>query len=182
MNDRLHEQGASTRASALRWTRGALTALVSMVMFAMMMIIVVDVAGRAFFSVPVKGSDELVSFLLAMLIFSSLPLVTWDQHHITVMLFGRWIRGGIARALAVLLSSTSTMVVAFIAYRMWVQAELMREGQHITGALQWPIAPVVYVASVLSGFTAAILAFLTWRQLVGHAVPLAGVIEDAERE
>jgi TRAP-type C4-dicarboxylate transport system permease small subunit len=173
MTDRLQQEDTISRTAALRWTRGVLTALVSIVMFAMMMITVVDVAGRALVNVPVKGSDEIVSFLLAILIFSSLPLVTWDRQHITVTLFGHWIRGVSARVLAVLLAATSTLIVAFIAYRMWIQADLMREGQHITGALQWPIAPVVYMASVLSGLTAAILAYLTWQELLGR-LPAAG--------
>jgi TRAP-type C4-dicarboxylate transport system permease small subunit len=166
-----HEERAAASAAVLRWTRNALTGLVCVVMFAMMMVIVVDVAGRALFRLPVKGSDELVAFLLALLIFSALPLVTWDREHITVMLFDRWIRGGVARVLNALLSATSTLVVAFIAYRMWIQADLMREGQHLTGALQWPIAPVVYISSVLSGFAAAILAFLTWQDVSGRSPP-----------
>lgn len=155
----------------LYWTRGALNALVCLVMFAMMMVILIDVAGRALFNLPVKGSDEIVAFLLAILIFSALPLVTWDREHITVMLFDRWIRGGFARAINALLSATSAVVVTFITYRMWVQADLMNEGQHLTGALQWPIAPVVYASSVLSGFAAAILAFLTWQDVVGRPRP-----------
>jgi hypothetical protein len=67
----------------------------------------------------------------------------------------------------------------FMAYRMWIQADLMREGQHITGALQWPIAPVVYAASVLSALTAQIIAVLTWQKLTGReALPPP---QDAER-
>lgn len=171
MSEHPEEEGGTTNAAVLRWSRGALTALVCLVMFAMMMVTVVDVIGRAFFNLPVKGSDEITSFLLAIVIFSALPLVTWDREHITVMLFDRWIRGGFARVLNTLLSVTGTLIVAFIAYRMWVQADLMREGQYLTGALQWPIAPVVYVASVLSGFAAAILAFLTWQDVAGRSRP-----------
>jgi TRAP-type C4-dicarboxylate transport system permease small subunit len=168
MTDHSQEEGAATRSPVLRWTRGTLTALVAIVMFVMMMVTTIDVAGRAFFNLPIKGSDEIVSFLLAVLIFAALPLITWDQQHITVTLFGQWIRGTADRILSVLLSTTSTIVVIFIAYRMWIQADLMREGQHITGALQWPIAPVVYAASVLSGLTALILVVLTWQKLTGR--------------
>jgi TRAP-type transport system small permease protein len=168
MSDRPQEEGATSRAPVARWTRGTLTALIAIIMFTMMMVTTGDVTGRAFFNAPIKGSDEIVSFLLAILIFASLPLITWDQQHITVTLFGHWIRGAFARVLSVLLSATSTLVVALIAYRMWIQADLMREGQHITGALEWPIAPVVYMASVLSGMAAAILVIMTWQKITGH--------------
>jgi TRAP-type C4-dicarboxylate transport system permease small subunit len=171
MTDRTEEEGAAKRSALVRWTRGALTALVAIVMFVMMMVTTTDVVGRAFLNLPIKGSDEIVAFLLATLIFASLPLVTWDQQHITVTLFGQWIRGTADRILSVLLSATSTVVVIFISYRMWIQADLMREGQHITGALQWPIAPVVYAASVLSGLTALILVILTWQKITGREAP-----------
>jgi TRAP-type C4-dicarboxylate transport system permease small subunit len=171
MSDHTEGEGAAERSMLVRWTRGVLTALVAIVMFVMMMVTTGDVAGRALFNLPIKGSDEIVAFLLATLIFASLPLVTWDRQHITVTLFGQWIRGTADRILSVLLSVTSTVVVIFISYRMWIQADLMREGQHITGALQWPIAPVVYVASVLSGLTAVILVILTWQKITGRETP-----------
>jgi TRAP-type C4-dicarboxylate transport system permease small subunit len=178
MTDHTEEEGAAKRSLLVRWTRGALTALVALVMFVMMMVTTGDVTGRAFFNLPIKGSDEIVAFLLALLIFASLPLVTWDRQHITVTLFGQWIRGTADRILSVLLSATSTVVVIFISYRMWIQADLMREGQHITGALQWPIAPIVYAASVLSGLAAFILVVLTWQKITGREIPPAP--QDAE--
>ena len=47
------------RAPIARWTRNALTALVSIVMFAMMMLTTADVFGRTF-GKPIKGSRCLV--------------------------------------------------------------------------------------------------------------------------
>lgn len=176
----MQEEGAAPNNAVTRWLRGALTALVSVVMFAMMMVITIDVAGRASINFPIKGSDEIVSFLLVVLIFGSLPLVTWDQHHITVTLFGRWIHGWLQRVLSVAIAAVCTVIVALIAYRMWIQADLMAEGLHQTGALQWPIAPIVYAASVLSALAAAILAMLTWQKLIGREPRVVPVDEEAE--
>lgn len=178
----MQEEGAAPRNAVSRWLRGALTALVSIVMFAMMMVMTVDVSGRAFFNLPIKGSDEIVSFLLVFLIFASLPLVTWDRQHITVTLFDRWIRGVLERVLSVAISVVCTVIVALIAYRMWIQADLMAEGLHQTGALQWPIAPVVYAASVLSALAAVILAMLTWQKLTGRALCDVATTDEAEPE
>jgi TRAP-type C4-dicarboxylate transport system permease small subunit len=154
-----------------RWTRGALTAAVSIVIFAMMMLTTADVAGRALFSKPIKGSFEIVTFLLAILIFCALPLITWDEKHISVRLFDHWIAAPVQRLLALLWAVVMTIIIAVITWRMWVQADLMREGQHITGFLEWPIAPVVYCMSVLSGLTTIILIIQTWQKFAHHRDP-----------
>jgi TRAP-type C4-dicarboxylate transport system permease small subunit len=163
------DMNATRGGLVTRATRFVLTALVTVVMFAMMMLVTADVAGRALFNAPVRGSFEVLTFLLAILVFASLPLVTWDEKHITVSLFDRWIPTPARRALDVALSVLSTLVVAVITYRMWIQGQLMAEGQHITGLLEWPIAPVAFVMSALSGLTTLILIVLTWHKITGHA-------------
>ena len=151
------------------WTRRALTALISAVMFAMMALTTADVAGRAIFNMPVKGGFEIITFLLAILVFASFPLITWDEKHITVSLFERWIGGTFERVLGSVVAAVSTFVVAMITYRMWIQGDLMAEGQHITGFLEWPIAPIAYAMAALSGLTTVILATITWQKLTGRA-------------
>jgi len=158
----------------LRWLLGALTALVAITMFAMMMLTTIDVGGRALINKPIKGSDELVSFMLAILVFASLPLVTWDEKHISVNLFDRWIPAAVRRPLVVLLSAVSAVVMIGVAWRMWIQGRLMWEGQHITGALEWPIAPIAFVMSALSAVTAAMLIVIAWRKLRGLGRPPDG--------
>jgi hypothetical protein len=58
-----------------------------------------------------------------------------------------------------------------VTWRMWIQGRLMWEGQHITGALEWPIAPIAFVMSVLSAVTAAMLVVIAWRKLTARAEP-----------
>jgi hypothetical protein len=67
--------------------------------------------------------------------------------------------------------------MAVITYRMWVQASLMADGQHITGALEWPIAPVVYFMCAMCALTTIILAFLVGRKLFGSGAPVADARE-----
>ena len=171
MTDDVEAGGSPPKNPVARWTRGVLTALVSIVMFAMMMLTTADVAGRALLNKPIPGSFEIATFLLAILIFASLPLITWDQKHITVNLFERWIGGAFQRVLNAVLLLVSTGVVAMMTERMWVQGRLMDAGGHITGFLEWPIAPIAYTMAVLSGLTTLILAALTWRAIaeIGRA-------------
>jgi len=172
--------GASRVRRAVHWVRGALTGLVALVMFAMMMLTTVDVVGRAF-SKPIKGGFEIVTFMLAILVFCSLPLITWDEKHIRVNLFDQWIPAPILRGLNVFWVMLMTIMMAIIAYRMWIQANLMAAGQHITGALEWPIAPTVYFLSVMCCLTTIILAFLSWQRLFRRQAPAADARDvDAE--
>jgi TRAP-type C4-dicarboxylate transport system permease small subunit len=166
------DDNAVHRAPIARWTRIALTALVSIVMFAMMMLTTADVVGRAF-SKPIKGSFEIVTFMLAILIFCALPLISWDEKHIKVNLFDHWIPAPILRALNVLWVVIMTAVMAAITWRMWIQADLMWAGKHVTGFLEWPIAPIVYVMSVLSGFTTIIFIMLVWQKIFRRPAPPA---------
>jgi TRAP-type C4-dicarboxylate transport system permease small subunit len=176
MSSRRDFDNAGTERVAARWLRGALTGLVAVVMFSMMMLTTLDVAGRAL-GRPIKGSFEVVTFMLAILIFCSLPLITWDEKHIKVNLFDHWIPAPILRALNVLWVSIMTVVMAAITYRMWIQAKLMAEGQHITGALEWPIAPIVYFMSVMCALTTITLAFLIWQKLNERVTPAADARE-----
>jgi TRAP-type transport system small permease protein len=164
--------GASSGRVADRWARGVLTGLVAVVMFSMMMLTTIDVVGRAL-GRPIKGSFEIVTFMLAILIFCALPLVTWDEKHIKVNLFDLWIPGPILIALNVLWATIMTLVMAGVTYRMWIQATLMRQGQHITGALEWPIAPVVYFMTLMCGLTTLILLFVLWRALFRRSEAVA---------
>lgn len=168
---------ASGSFAIARWTRAALAALISIVMFSMMLLTTADVVGRYFFNKPIKGSFEIVTFLLAILIFASFPLVTWSDKHITVNLFDHWIPPSVKRWLSAFLSAVSTVIVAGITERMWVHGNLMAEGGHITGFLEWPIAPIAYYMSVLSGLTTIILVVLTWQKLTGRTV---SILEDGK--
>jgi hypothetical protein len=75
------------------------------------------------------------------------------------------------RPLAVLLAAVSAVVMVGVTWRMWIQGRLMWEGQHITGALEWPIAPVAFVMSALSAVTAAMLIVIAWRKFTGLGRP-----------
>jgi TRAP-type C4-dicarboxylate transport system permease small subunit len=109
--------------------------------------------------------------MLAILIFCALPLISWDGKHIKVNLFDHWIPAPILHALNVLWAIVMTVVMAVITWRMWIQANLMWQGQHVTGFLEWPIAPIVYVMCVLSGVTTIIFAVLVWQKLFQRGGP-----------
>ncbi|MEZ5792753.1 MAG: TRAP transporter small permease [Nitratireductor sp.] len=77
----------------------SLHVMISLVAFCMMSLIFVDVVMRYAFNSPLPGAFEVEQFMLAMLVFLSLPIVVWADENISVALFAGWFRGRAARLL-----------------------------------------------------------------------------------
>jgi TRAP-type C4-dicarboxylate transport system permease small subunit len=157
--------GLSDSTGRLTWLDRILLVIVATIMFAMMALTFVDVFARYLFAAPIPGAFEIIQFMMALVIFCALPVVTRKEVHITVSLFEGLMKGriGWVRRLGVLLFSA--LVVTLLAYQMWRQGDQLREGQHITGFLEAPIAPIAYAMSVLSWITLVVLAGMIWRHL-----------------
>ena len=78
---------------------GTLRLLIAFVAFGMMALIFVDVFMRYLFNAPLAGAFEVAQFMLALLVFLSLPIVVWADENISVALFTGWFRGRAAHAL-----------------------------------------------------------------------------------
>ncbi len=151
--------------------RRLLGSVVAIVLFFMMCLTVVDVAGRFVFAKPVPGSFELMEFALAILIFSATPLVTWDRTHITVTLFDNLFRrlgGNLQQSFTL---GVSAIAMAIICWRMWDQGNRLDVTGAITGYLEWSIAPVAWFMSVLAAVSLLILLNLIWLTLRNRPLP-----------
>ena len=155
------------------WLSKALTAFVCVLMFAMMMLVFADVMGRYLFSAPITGAFEFVEFMLALVIFSGLPLVTLARGHITIGLFDNVLTGARKWAQQFIIALASAAALVFIAERLFSQAEDMREADKITGVLETQIAPVVYVLAVLGFLSFLLQLFLIWQLIRRFPEPWA---------
>lgn len=143
----------------------ALRGLIAVVVFAMMALIFVDVFLRYLFSAPIPGGFEVVQFMLAILIFMALPLVTWAEGHIVVSIFEGFFVGrrGVVQRLFVMLASIGSLLL--IAYLMWRQAESLHASRQVTGFLEWRIFPVAYVMCGLTLIAVCIQVAMLWHFL-----------------
>ncbi len=157
--------GSTIGARLATVTRRSLSAILAFVVFAMMALTTVDVGARYLFSAPLPGAFEIMQFMLALLIFSALPLVTWNNGHIAVSIFEGWYRGRIRYVQRLFVLVVSAGVVGLVSWRMWQQGDVLAEGQQITGFLEWPIAPIAYAMSVLAGITLVVLLVMIWQHL-----------------
>lgn len=163
--------GASIDARFFHWLHRLLAGIVAAVLFFMMALTFVDVFARYLFSAPVPGGFELIEFSMAVLVFSALPLVTRDDGHIVVSMFDGVFRHRLGWFRRLIVLGVSMFIVGMISDRMWVQGNLLREGQHVTGFLEWPVFPIAYIMSGFSALTVLILLGMMWRHVRGGGEP-----------
>lgn len=145
--------------------RRLLRASVVITMLGIMGITVLNVVMRYVFVRPISGSDEIVQFLLALLIFSAFPLVTVERRHFSVSLFARSARGALKYWSQVLELAVSTLGCGIVTVQLFEQGRLLASEQMTTMVLQLPLAPLDYAMSALSvlalaGIAAALLDHL----------------------
>ena len=89
----------------------------SSVMLAIMMVLTfVDVIGRYVFSKPVFGASEMISALLAFVVFSGLGIANARDRHIVVELFDDHIRRMAPRLYDGVIQGFSVLAMILIAY------------------------------------------------------------------
>ena len=127
----------------------------------------IDVTGRYAFNKPVPGGVELIEFLLGLLIFSALPLVTVKRAHITVELFDNFMSDGFKRIREVIVLVASAGMIAFITERMWSTAREMAEGDEISLHFELPMAPLLFFLSALSAISVIVQIYMVWKYVTG---------------
>lgn len=126
-------------------------------LFLLMIVTCVDVLGRYFFNRPVYGGFELTEVVLAIMIFSALPLVTSANEHVTVDLMsfgGSWV----PTVQHFITNVVGFVVTAVLARQLWLRGVRLERAGETTVQIQIPMAYVTYTMSALMALTA--VAFL----------------------
>lgn len=91
-------------------------------LFSMMMLTFVDVAGRYIFDMPLPAAYEMIAFVMPGIIFCALPHVNLNEGHVTIDLLDNLIPDSVKRWQAVFINLFSATTVAFISWRLWVRS------------------------------------------------------------
>ncbi|WP_207482650.1 TRAP transporter small permease [Arenibaculum pallidiluteum] len=134
--------------------------VVALILFGMMALTVVDVGGRYFFNRPLLGAFEVTEVLLGIMVFCGLPLVSISREHITVDLLDTAVPAALRNLRDGIISLVCAGAMAFIAAHLWTKAADAAEYGDSTATLLLPLAPVMYLMSVMCGITALILVLL----------------------
>ncbi|MEE3266910.1 MAG: TRAP transporter small permease [SAR324 cluster bacterium] len=132
--------------------------LAALVLMLLMIITFIDVLGRYLFSAPLPGAFELTEIMMAMLIFAGLPLVSRANQHVTVNLIVGILSPIILHFQRLITQAIMAVVLAVMAWRMWIKAEEMLEQGDETAYLLLPIAPVAFFMTLMMAVSALIVA------------------------
>lgn len=143
----------STLERLLRWSSALMAAVA---LFTIMWLTLVDVTGRKFFDHSLPGGLELTEFLMVIVIFGALPLVSWRGEHVVFDSFDHlippWVRDIQSRVVELVCSLT----FAGLAWLMAQRAGRFAEYGDTTVHLQLSIAPVAWLMSALLLLTALV--------------------------
>lgn len=119
----------------------------------------VDVLGRRLFNTPVFGAHDITEHLMALIIFSGLPLLTAQRGHLSVDLFDRWLLRPAWRAWHKVVDGLIAVVLGLVA---WEYAQAVGEARainEVSSALNIPRAWMYGFMAATTGL-AAVLALL----------------------
>ena len=142
---------------ALETLLGAISATV---LFLMMLLTAVDVAGRYLFNKPFPGGFELTEMMLAALIYCGLPLVSKRREHIVIDTFDPWMSKRVKRGLDMLADVVCSVTLAGIGWLIFRRALRVAEYGDTTSVLKLPLAPVAWLMGAMIVVTAAIHLWL----------------------
>lgn len=158
-----------------RWLRVALSSIAAVLLFAMMVLVNVDVGGRYLFAAPLSGSFEASQFMLALLVFAALPILTQDDAHISVSVVDTLLRGWMRFVQRLLVLLTGVIALAVIAWRLWLQGRVLSADRQVTGYLEWPLAPLAYAMAALAALACTFALVMLCRHVIaGPGAPPAG--------
>ncbi|MGI3170776.1 TRAP transporter small permease [Pseudooceanicola sp. C21-150M6] len=135
---------------------------------AMMGLTVCDVIGRYVFNSPVRGAAELTEVLLAATIFLGLGAVALSEEHVTVDLLTDHLPKAVQPLRLVLCGGIGSVVLAVVAWRLWVYAAQIGGYGGATSTLRLPVAPLGYFCAICAGVGAVITLVLPLKRLLSR--------------
>lgn len=145
--------GAEKFASVLSKIIVALEIFSSVAILVMMLLTFVDVIGRYLFSEPIFGASEMISALLALIIFSGLGIINARDEHIVVELFNRPLRNLAPRLYEFVIQAFSIFAMGLVAFVLFqIAIETLQQNAR-TFVLEIPLFYVVGSVSFLAALS-----------------------------
>lgn len=163
-----HVRLGGPAAMLWRMVERLLEAIMAAFLLAMAVITAIDVVGRYFLNAPLPGGYEIVQYLMALSVFAALPLATRAESHLTVSLFVDRLQGRPQRIHRFIVLAISALALAFLAWRMGIQAQVLARTGAASGSLGIPLAPIAWAMTGLAWLSVAVIAVLMMRAILGH--------------
>jgi TRAP-type transport system small permease protein len=134
-------------ATEERWKRRAdvlLGAVASAILFAMMLLTVVDVVARYAFNRPLRGAFEVTELMLLVLIFAGLPLVSFSDEHAVMDFIDRVFGPRAQRGLERFVQLVNAAFMFLLTWLVWLKANRIWGYRDTTDVLRIVYGPFVY--------------------------------------
>lgn len=146
-----------SRTAALRWLTLAPSYLAAIALFALMAMTFLDVILRSAFDRPLGAGTELTRLLMAVMVFSALPVISWRGGHIVVDLLDHAFAPQLARLRDVSIDLISGVALLWPGYRVVELAARARDYGDTTEFLHIPQFYIGYFIALSTLITAAAL-------------------------
>ena len=147
---------------ALGWITG-------LTLFTMMCLTFFDVTGRYLFNAPIPGAFEITQLLMAVVVFTALPIVTGRETHVSISLVEQALKGTAKKVQTVLVCLAGAAGVGYMGLMLWREGDRLFEYGDYTAYLHWQLWPFAYLMAILSGISGLILLWLVFRYLMTPA-------------
>ena len=138
----------------LKWVAFLLELAAAVLLFLLMLLTCVDVVGRYFFNNPLVGATELTEIALSLIIFATIPVITWRHGHIVVDILDRFLSPTTHRILAWFSTALIAISLYFVGVRVFEPgARDLRRGIK-TDFLHLPTGWFIEAIAVLSWLAA----------------------------
>lgn len=140
---------------SLAWkTRHGIETAMALFLLSMVALTFADVIGRRIFGAPIYGSNDITEHLMALVVFSGLPLVTAAGAHLTIDLFDKLVSSPRMGWWRVLVSGLVTLVLAMMAWLFVKHGFNASQISEVSQALRVPRAPLYFFMAFSLGLSA----------------------------
>ncbi|MDT8343889.1 MAG: TRAP transporter small permease subunit [Thermohalobaculum sp.] len=142
--------------------RRAVETLIAVFMIAMVALTFVDVIGRRLVGKPIYGANDITEHLMALVVFSGLPLVTAAAAHLTVDILDKLVMAPWMRWWRILASVLVAVVLGLLAWLFVRQGLTVSAISEVSQALRVPRAPLYFfmaASCALSAMASLVVAF-----------------------
>lgn len=152
------------------WAGWVLGTIVAADLMAMMVLTFFDVSGRKLFASPIYGAYEVTEFMMGMLIFCALPLVTAREGHVTIDIMDHFVPSRAMKTQRVVISLISALVLGVIAWRLWIMSGSHLRTNEVTMTLRIPHGPFTRTFAVMAALATLACLGVAWDYVRGWRV------------
>jgi TRAP-type C4-dicarboxylate transport system permease small subunit len=142
-------------------------------LFGLMVLTFLDVAGRNLFNRPVNGTSEVTELALAAIIFLMLPRVAIAGQHIVIDLIDSLVPKAVIGWLDAFAALLGVVMFGLISWQVFVMAGKALGYEDKTPTLHIPLGPILYAMSAFAALVTVAFAYAMVNAMRGVSVPVA---------